>query len=230
MGRDIHIFVEHFREPNYASIVATGNRHSRWFYVPGVTYKERNHKLFCMLTDTSNCPWDSSSVDHDGVQKCYGYMPIETPRGIPQDVSESVKNMIKYESDEHSHSYFTLKELLEYRGFAQPLKEKTTGCLPLELYLKWRDQGFVGNPPEDTTTDWDSIESGDIEIWQYESCYLDDEIIKDFKTCSIPVYIHFEWAEPYTSLVGSFWSEFVPQLKTIDSDPNNVRIVFYLDN
>jgi hypothetical protein len=51
---------------------------------------------------------------------------ISKPRGVPKDVSNTVKYEIdSYGSDGHSHSYFTLDELLQYDFSKFPIFEKT---------------------------------------------------------------------------------------------------------
>jgi hypothetical protein len=62
-------------------------------------YNNRNYYLFAILADVRN----DGSVE-----------PIDYPRGIPDDCSSGYSYMTKqWGGDGHSHSYFTLKELLE---------------------------------------------------------------------------------------------------------------------
>lgn len=62
-------------------------------------YWERNYYLFSILADVRN----------DGSVK-----PISQERGIPKDASSGYLYMVnRWRGDAHSHSYFTLKELME---------------------------------------------------------------------------------------------------------------------
>ena len=101
-------------------------------------YWSRNYYLFSILADVRN------SGDAE---------PISYPRGVPKDASSAYSYMVKrWDSDGHSHSYFTLEELLD--------------------------------------VDWD----------QYDKEYLEDFL------------------------------KVVEDLKSIDEDPNKVRICFFFDN
>lgn len=61
-------------------------------------YWSRNYYLFSILADVRN----SGDVE-----------PICEPRGIPEDASSGYKYMTdRWDGDAHSHSYFTLEELL----------------------------------------------------------------------------------------------------------------------
>lgn len=67
-------------------------------------YSERNYYVFSVLADVRN----SSFGGQDRVD------PIDYPRGIPNDASSAYLYYTnKWSDDGHSHSYFTLKELLE---------------------------------------------------------------------------------------------------------------------
>ena len=62
-------------------------------------YWSRNYYLFSILADVRN----GGDVD-----------PISYPRGVPKDASSAYSYMVqRWDSDAHSHSYFTLEELLE---------------------------------------------------------------------------------------------------------------------
>jgi hypothetical protein len=98
----------------------------------------RNYYLFSILADVRN----SGDVE-----------PIDYPRGVPEDASSGYRYSVdRWEGDGHSHSYFTLAELLD--------------------------------------VDWD----------KYDTQYL----------------------EEFMKVIGN--------LKTIDPDPNKVRICFFFDN
>lgn len=84
MGLDIRIFEE---------VKVDGT----WEYVKDFEYTNRNTFLFYILSGVG----DVEDVDI-----------ISKPRGIPDDVSETVKN--EYYEDHMGHSYLTVKEILNY--------------------------------------------------------------------------------------------------------------------
>ncbi len=79
-------------------------------------YEDRNNKLFDRLT---------------GIKNFADVEVMAEPRGLPEDVSELVNNANKrLEGDCHSHSWFTLEELLkedwtgdEYKDFRVALEK-----------------------------------------------------------------------------------------------------------
>lgn len=69
-------------------------------------YRERNYPLFSVLADVRN----------------YDYLTcIDYPRGIPEDATEYVMHeYFRWGMDAHSCSYFTLRELIDYRDEEHP--------------------------------------------------------------------------------------------------------------
>jgi hypothetical protein len=170
MGCDIHFFRERFTSDNNYSgprdlsedrnirieqIIDDSPLIKRWvaadlwelldddYWSCYEVYSERNYYVFSILADVRNSSFGGQGrVD-----------PIDYPRGIPNDASSAYLYYTnKWSGDGHSHSYFTLKELLE--------------------------------------VDWSEY---------------DQEYIKNFLNI-------------------------IEDLKSIDPDPNNVRICFFFDN
>lgn len=72
-------------------------------------YDGRNYNLFAMLADVRN------GRGFAGVYTGEGFNPIADPKGAPSDMSSEIKSACEYwEGDGHSHSWFTVKELLDY--------------------------------------------------------------------------------------------------------------------
>lgn len=109
MGCDIHLFVERKENGNWVSADEWEKVDSKRDYEDGLYYdvpwgKEfyhnRSYTLFSLLADVRNY-WQLE--------------PISDPKGIPNNLSPRVKAMFKYyESDGHTHSWYTLKELLDF--------------------------------------------------------------------------------------------------------------------
>lgn len=86
-------------------------------------YHSRNYDLFAMLANVRN------GYGFAGCDTGNGFIPIAMPRGLPEDVSPTIKTKSdRWGCDGHSHSYFTIKELLDYdwdmhtvhRGWVSP--------------------------------------------------------------------------------------------------------------
>jgi hypothetical protein len=64
-------------------------------------YGDRDYTLFSILADVRNYSNNKS---------------ISSPKGIPNDVTKEVKEEYeRWDGDGHSHSWFTLKELMKYK-------------------------------------------------------------------------------------------------------------------
>lgn len=114
MGCDIHLFCErridydkwecedHFRirtddVPETISIQSINDYPKYLDPVP--LYSDRSYALFSLLA---------------GVRNCGGIEQIDDRRGLPHDVSEIVKAYSDYwDTDGHSHSWYTAKELFK---------------------------------------------------------------------------------------------------------------------
>lgn len=110
MGCDIHMFVESKSKDGKYWFKA-GKEFKDSYFDPkkpmsdyneittDEPYQGRNYSLFALLADVRN--------DHD-------LTPLSEPKGLPKDVSEEIKEKAEeWGGDGHSHSYFTLQELLD---------------------------------------------------------------------------------------------------------------------
>jgi hypothetical protein len=126
MGADIHFFTERWTsdnkyegpkdlsedrdskleeilencEPNYRWVSAdTWSKDDSWH--ADEMYNGRSYYLFAILADVRN---GSGGIE-----------PIDYPRGIPDDASSGYKYAVdRWDGDGHSHSYFTLDELINF--------------------------------------------------------------------------------------------------------------------
>lgn len=105
MGCDIHLFVEKKNNNKWEAVKGKNPYFGCWANEPEECYKDwfynsRNYSLFSVLADVRNN---------------YNIKPIATPKGLPIDVSDIVrKESDEWDGDGHSHSWLTLKELLDY--------------------------------------------------------------------------------------------------------------------
>jgi len=130
MGCDIHLSVER-KNPttgNWDFVSPEGlapqddwdRKRGFWDWCGG-----RNYGLFSILANVRN------GFGFAGVDTGDGYNPIANPKGIPEDASpEYLAQVKRWEGDGHSHSFFTVRELLDYdwnqttrrRGLIDPLE------------------------------------------------------------------------------------------------------------
>ena len=91
-------------EPNYRWVSAdkwTINKYGDDGWTADEMYNGRSYYLFAILADVRN---GSGDIE-----------PIDYPRGIPDDASSGYKYVVdRWDGDGHSHSYFTLYELMNY--------------------------------------------------------------------------------------------------------------------
>lgn len=77
-----------------------GDGDMHWSNYPSCLYRGRNYHLFSILADVRSYG--------DGTA-------ISEPRGVPDDASDAYLYIVEqWKGDGHSHSYFTLTELLEH--------------------------------------------------------------------------------------------------------------------
>ena len=114
MGTDIHLHVE-----------AQGTADNRWHKLErSLSYSDlfgrtttsinfrwgegRNYDVFAMMADVRN------GRGFAGVDLGDGFIPIATPKGIPEDADYNIhEEAEQWGVDGHSHSYLTLRELLD---------------------------------------------------------------------------------------------------------------------
>ena len=149
MGTDIHFFterktaslnyegpknLEEERDKKICEIINDKSLTERWVsadrwvyqddrsWVHEEAYWSRNYYLFSILADVRS-----------------GVEPICEPKGIPKDASSGYLHMVdRWEGDGHSHSYFTLEELLDV-DWSQYNKEYIEDFLKVVDELKSSD-------------------------------------------------------------------------------------------
>lgn len=104
MGCDIHLFAEIRRNGKWEEVdkAPSGSVDDEPIRGYGDSfYVGRNYDLFTLLANVRNY---GRGID-----------PISVPRGAPADVSPTIGKVIEdWNGDGHSHSHFTLNELMTY--------------------------------------------------------------------------------------------------------------------
>jgi hypothetical protein len=229
MGCDIHCYVEKRSIPQdglgdgYPSIIRwekIGGFQSDW-YDPDCEYFDKkiyeseadspidrkNYLLFSVLADVRN----SSSM----------ISPISSPKGLPHDVSSPIKvESEEWGADGHSHSYLTLKELLEYDYNQEIKKSGWVDKSQFKEYVK------VGSP---------SLWCGDIGGGNVTKI-PQEEMLEKVKTGDFnsnhDYYTEVSWTIKLSDYLGKYLEDSLPQLVERSENGNfdDVRIVFWFDS
>lgn len=201
MGCDIHFYVERkvngIWEQQFDPDVKNHGLHSKGKYWTHV----RNYMLFGLLAGVRN----------------HEVTPISVPRGVPEDLSESLK--VEWENwigDGHTPSYFLLKELLD----AKESRVIYTGFVGIEQYKEFK----INGRPQKWT--WDPYLEKRISNEEMDRIlkilpFLDE----GEEYCSEII-----WHHPYKEICPPFWEEDLEKISQLDSDSNNIRCVFWFDN
>lgn len=217
MGCDIHLFTER----------RIGDR---WHLQREEVYDGRNYDLFGILANVRN------GRGFAGIKTGLGFEPIDDPRGTPKDASpEYLKELETWGADAHSHSYFTLRELLDYDWTQTTGK---TGWVTLREFERWaRWHRKAGYGPEEYCADVAgpqiehiSEDEADAVLKQFANDYGARE---EFARSKGNTYVQIAWGTPYYRAAGSFISHSIPKLLKLAGGVkgvDDVRIVFFFDN
>lgn len=206
-------------------------------------YSGRNYDLFAILANVRN------GRGFAGVPTGEGFDPISMPKGIPADCHPITKAMMEsYGCDGHSHSWITLRELLDYDWEGQRtvsygvVNEKEYKVFKAEgMPNAWAGMTFGKGVIQITNDMMDKMLSGELERGTYE----------DHENKEQPVrYItSVKWPMKYSECCHWFLEDTIPKLKSFVrefKDENekkgvqrrsdqvdtaeDLRIVFFFDN
>ena len=231
MGCDIHFYTERRNTvTGQWEFVGEVIREGDWVTANSL-YDGRNYNLFAILANVRN------GRGFAGVKTGEGFEPISFPRGVPPDASAEYKSLSdQMDGDGHSHSYLTLRELLDY-DWTQT--SKLQGWVKIEQWLDWsrwdRGQGYGPNSycggvsgagvVHLSASQMDELTKGKI--------YLRGEERTKFLEENPNTYALAEWKTPYYRAAGNFVSETIPELLKLAggvSGVEDVRVVFFFDN
>ncbi len=223
-------------EPNLPESVIVHKDYKEWSAARGDDYYDklfanalyvgRNYNLFSILANVRN------GYGFAGIDTGDAFNYIDEPRGIPMDASPEYRYECKHWGvDGHSHSYFTVQELLDF-DWDQTTKNR--GVVNADEYIKFRELGkpesYCGgvSGPNIRHVDNDEMDK----YLQSEEYQMDSLAAAD--TGHAPfgrhkVFTKVEWEESYRSCVPGFLNNTIPALQEL-GDPNDVRIVFFFDN
>ena len=240
MGTDIHMACEVRRDGKWHLV--TDKVFLNPWYDPNSTYTwcqeqytnipydGRNYSLFAILANVRN------GYGFAGCKTGDGFIPISKPKGYPDDMCDELLSDIymsddsyddlnrPYLSNEHSASYLTLQELL---NFDWTRTSRSCGWVSEETY---KDYIMKGLHPDT----WCGGVSGQniIHLTEFEMAAL---IQGNYKRIEGKTYYTFCYFNPktYAEFAGGFYENTIPVLKTLIPEgvtEEDVRIVFDFDS
>ena len=234
MGCDIHLYVERLVNGKWVSADRwTPNKYADDEGEPPIQveyqnhfYSGRNYNLFAILANVRN---------GSGFANCdtgNGFVPIDDPRNLPNDVSENVKaEANRWGGDGHSHSWFTVEELLAY-DWTQTTKLR--GFLSAAEFWRWNR--FDRQKGESPNSYCGGVGGGGVrKVSEQEMVKLLEPFGNEWSAqehieSELPSeYCQAEWEQPYFKAVRHFLSDTMPRLWQLGK-PDEVRIVFWFDN
>lgn len=232
MGCDVHMFAEVNKDGEWVKVE---NVFKNKYYKPekenfidsdgyqwnpefiDKPYDDRNYDLFSILANVRN------GRGFAGVKTGEGFNPISEPKGLPFNVSGEIKQISdNWGCDGHSHSFLTLKELLDYNWNQTTQKQG---------YLSLREYKEVLNTKKNPES-WCGDISG-INIIKIDTDEADLFIKKELDKCRSydkkEIYVLYKWNILYKEYCGDFLNISLPALQDL-GNPEEVRIVFWFDN
>jgi hypothetical protein len=217
MGCDIHFFVERRKRGRWGEVYKKEKVEIRYpkgkpyvYYTNYYGYRGRNYDLFAILA---------------GVRNYNDIQPISEPRGLPDDVCKPIKKESDaWDCDGHSHSYLTLKELLNFdweQGYL------ATAVMGHQEFDRWDKKSC----PDSYCRGISGANVVDISQAEYGRLKSLGQLDP-----TITYAIQVTWKDSYKDAVkdGEFFKKTIPRLKDLmreqDLRPEDIRIVFWFDN
>lgn len=172
----------------------------KWELSDKLISNNRNYLLFGLL----------AGVRNDKV------IPLSLPRGFPENSSAGLlKKWEIWRDDGHTPSYFLLSELLKFKEQNSIL----TGYVNIEDYRIFLKKGV---PDCWYNSLWNTKIISNQEMNRIISLlsFIEND----------QYYTEIIWEQPNKNISPEFWEESLNEMKKIDSNPENVRCVFWFDN
>ena len=210
MGCDIHLYTErrykkddkeiwicrdHFKRNSYSVLYPEEFYEKEWEIVS--IYDHRDYNLFAALADVRN-------YDH--------VIPIDKPRGLPEDVSKDVySESLRWGSDGHSHSWLTARELFIYQR-RHPTKRRE-GMLDPDDVKKLDEEGIIPT----SWCQWTNVKGAEKRVWIEPGSSV-DELVEAVKKRMSEEFWIFDF-------LNNDEKE-----KKFSEHADDFRIVFWFDN
>lgn len=237
MGCDIHLYVEKKQDGQWVSADKwTPNKYAGEEGEPDMSveyedyfYNGRNYNLFAILADVRN------GRGFAGCKTGAGFNPIAEPRGVPEDACAEYKAVTgRWDGDGHSHSYFTVSELLAYDWTQTAKLQGWVNAENFEQFMRWNKR--QGEGPEESCGDvmGRAIQKiSNDEMASHIKAVVGDKRGSEFQEAIASLNPNFytlvKWEMTYAKCCRTFLSETMPKLWKLGK-PDDVRIVFFFDN
>jgi hypothetical protein len=219
MGCDIHLWIE---KRDLEGRWQPAEAYNEDNYYQSDLYDTRSYKLFSLLADVRN----------DGSIK-----PIVEPRELPDDMSPIVAELARHFAD-HSHSWLTLRELLDYDWLTPVL---TTTQVTMTEFVRWTNYGReLGRWPEHCFMSRSGPGVSTITMAEADRRLLEHPDVYGERQAWAArpeqerINVEVWWDAPIARVVDStFFCETVPALIKIaggSAEADQVRIVFGFDS
>ncbi len=173
----------------------------------------RNYTLFSVIADVRNGE---------------GIHPLFADRGLPEDVSQEVANDIPYDCDYHSHTYFTLRELMEV-DWDEVAQEHGESFLYADQYADYIETGKI---PDDAL-DWCPNYKNCREVSAQEMTLLlvtndPRKLVRMCNSYRTGPYVVVAGQRSYRAIAPELL-DVIEELKKL-GPPDDVRVVIAFDN
>jgi len=230
MGCDIHCYAE-IKKNGVWSVVGKvfvdvyydpDEKDSKWNSPKtDEPYNGRNYNLFAILANVRN------GVGFAGVRIGDGFVPISAPKGLPDDLSATLRDdSDDWGCDGHSHSFHTLKTLIDYDWNQTTYEGGFVSTDQYRVFLK------KGQPEA-----WCGGVGGDnVKIINNEDMtkLIESELIESDFDKRFTYYTQVKWKISYKEAASFFIDKSMGTLKKlIDAESlseDDIRIVFWFDN
>jgi hypothetical protein len=190
----------------------------------------RNYDAFAILANVRN------GHGFAGIKTGDCFTPLSDGRGLPHDITEAGKHAC---SGEHSETWISLKELLDY-DWTEQIKHQ--GYVDVEVFEKWdRVKQWTPRPSEYCGGIGGAsvaVESEDKMRQIVESIVGGKsgndwtEAIQTLKKLHPHTYCLVHWQESCADAAGELWTKVVPEMLRTAKDVgiDNVRMVMNFDS
>lgn len=231
MGCDIHLYVEKKIDGQWqilGDFEREENDDGGTWISGGRFYSGRNYNLFAILADVRN------GRGFAGCKTGEGFQPISEPRGVPDDASPEYKAIVdQWDVDGHSHSFHTLRQLLDYDWTQATGLQGWLNMVEWEKWTRW--QRAKGEGPDSYCGGVDGPDVQHISAEEADALFagVDWHARQTIASANREKYALAQWKVPYHDAAHSFWTHSIPNLLKLAggiAGADDVRIVFFFDN
>jgi len=239
MGCDIHFYVEKKIKGTWVSqdtfvqeTSGEGEDKETYWAQKNDFYGGRNYDTFAILADVRN------GRGFAGIKTGEGFNPISMPRGLPNDVSKETKRASDgMGGDGHSHSWLTLRELLDYDWTQETGKQGWVDLSTWADWIRWDRADGLGPRSHCGDVSGGPVKKVSAEVMDQLAADLDKLRDREDREAFLKkhgsTYAMATWKTPYYRSAQYLLGTTIPRLLKLAGGVNgadDVRIVFFFDN